>query len=245
VIVSKLRALLTDSGIDDAHTLTGAFGCYRLDLPEGTWVDVVVAANAAREAEEALAAGDLKQAKAAAALAESLVRQPFLPGEDGTWVEEKRRELTDVRDRALNALADVCLRSGEPQEAVKWAEQTVALAPFRETGYRRLMEAHAAAGNRAGHFVCTSAYDGFSQRSSEPTRHPRSSRSTAAFSKLLLPTMVRRPHPTRRRPTRTPLRIVNARRRRATPPRRPRHGEDCVWEWQSQRSCALRRRSLQ
>jgi SARP family transcriptional regulator, regulator of embCAB operon len=149
VIVSKLRALLADSGIDGAHTLTGAFGCYRLDLPEGTWVDVVVAANAAREAEEALAAGDLKQAKAGAALAESLVRQPFLPGEDGTWVEEKRRELTDVRDCALNALADVCLRSGEPQEAVKWAEQTVALAPFRETGYRRLMEAHAAAGNRA------------------------------------------------------------------------------------------------
>ena len=149
VIVSKLRTLLADSGIDGAHTLTGAFGCYRLDLPEGTWVDVVVAANAAREAEEALAAGDLKQAKAAAARAESLVRQPFLPGEDGTWVEEKRREVADVRDSALNALADVCLRSGEPQEAVKWAEQTVALAPFRETGYRRLMEAHAAAGNRA------------------------------------------------------------------------------------------------
>ena len=42
-----------------------------------------------------------------------------------------------------------CLRSGEPQEAVEWAEQTIVLAPFRETGYRRLMEAHAAAGNRA------------------------------------------------------------------------------------------------
>src|SRR5215217_5353809 len=36
-----------------------------------------------------------------------------------------------------------------PPAAVKWAEQTVALAPFRETGYRHLMEAHAAAGNRA------------------------------------------------------------------------------------------------
>ena len=30
-----------------------------------------------------------------------------------------------------------------------WAEQTTALEPFRETGYRRLMEAHVAAGNRA------------------------------------------------------------------------------------------------
>ena len=49
----------------------------------------------------------------------------------------------------MSTLADACLRSDEPNEAVKWAEQTIALAPFRETGYRRLMEAHIAAGNRA------------------------------------------------------------------------------------------------
>jgi YVTN family beta-propeller protein len=41
------------------------------------------------------------------------------------------------------------LRSGDTREAVRWAEETVALAPFRESGYRRLMEAHVAAGNRA------------------------------------------------------------------------------------------------
>ena len=65
------------------------------------------------------------------------------------WVEEKRREFADVRGRALSALADACLRSGDAPAAAKWAEQTIALAPFRETGYRRLMEAHVAAGNRA------------------------------------------------------------------------------------------------
>jgi YVTN family beta-propeller protein len=148
-IVSKLRGLLADRGIDSANVLTGAFGCYRLELPEGTWVDVIVAANAAQVAEEALAASDLDKAKAAAALAASLLQQPFLPGEEGSWVEEKRREFVDVRGRALSALADAYLRSGNASEAAKWAEQTIALAPFRETGYRRLMEAHAAAGNRA------------------------------------------------------------------------------------------------
>src|SRR5262249_43163282 len=61
----------------------------------------------------------------------------------------KRREFADVRGRALSALADACLRSGDAPAAAKWAEQTIALAPFRETGYRRLMEAHVAAGNRA------------------------------------------------------------------------------------------------
>ena len=148
VIASKLRNLLADHGFDGANALTGAFGCYRLALPEGTWVDVVVAATAAQEAEDALAAGDLDEAKTAALLAASLVRKPFLPGEDGTWVEEKRRGLADVRGRALNALAAAYLRSGDAPEAVKWAEQTIAFEPFRETGYRLLMEAHVAAGNR-------------------------------------------------------------------------------------------------
>ncbi len=149
VLVSKLRSLLTNQGIDGAKALTSAFGCYRLELPEGSWVDVIVAANAAQEAEEALAAGDLEQAKSAAVLVESLLQQPFLPGEEGAWVDEKRRELAEVRGRALTALAETCLRSGDVREAVKWAEQTIALAPFRETGYRRLMDAHAADGNRA------------------------------------------------------------------------------------------------
>ena len=119
------------------NALTGAFGCYRLELPEGTWVDVIVAANAAQEAEEALAAGDLDEAKAAAMSAVSLVRQPFLPGEDGSWVEAKRHEFADIRSRALSALAEASLGSGDASEAAKWAEQMIALEPFRETGYRR------------------------------------------------------------------------------------------------------------
>ena len=149
VVVSKLRGLVTDIGLDGSTVLTGAFGCYRLELPEGSWVDVIVAANAAQEAEGALAAGDLEEARDAATLAESLVRHPFMPGEEGTWVEEQRRALADVRGRALATLTDACLQSGDASAAVKWAEQTIALAPFRETGYRRLMEGHIAAGNRA------------------------------------------------------------------------------------------------
>jgi YVTN family beta-propeller protein len=148
VLVSKLRSLLADGG-DGANALTSAFGCYRLDLPGGTWIDVIAATDAAREAERALATGDLAAAKAAAELAAAVLGQPFLPGQEGVWVDEKRRQFADVRDRALSVLSEASLRSGEATEAVRWAEQTVALAPFRETGYRQLMEAHVAAGNRA------------------------------------------------------------------------------------------------
>ena len=145
VIASKLRGLVAEDGI----TLTNAFGCYRLDLPEGTWVDLFAAASGAQDAEEALAAGELDQARAAAESAESLARRPFLPGEDGAWVEQERRDLADIRERALSVLADACLRSGAAREAAKWAEELIALSPFREAGYRRLMEAHVVAGNRA------------------------------------------------------------------------------------------------
>jgi DNA-binding SARP family transcriptional activator/ABC-type branched-subunit amino acid transport system substrate-binding protein len=149
VLVSKLRGLLAERGLDGPNVLTSAFGCYRLVLPEGSWVDVIAAADAVQQAEEVLAAGNLEDAKAAALLAESLVRRPFLPGEGGTWVEEKRREFADVLDRALAVLAEASLRSGAAKEAAKWAEQAITREPFRETSYRHLMEAHAAAGNRA------------------------------------------------------------------------------------------------
>jgi YVTN family beta-propeller protein len=149
VVVSKLRALLVERGVDGSDVLTSAFGCYRLNLPEGTWVDVAAAAEASREAEAALAADDLEQAKTLAMRAVSHARRPFLPGEEGGWVDGKRRELTDVLRGALACLSDAGLRSGDDAEAAKWAEELIALEPYRETGYRRLMAAHTAAGNRA------------------------------------------------------------------------------------------------
>jgi ABC-type transport system substrate-binding protein/DNA-binding SARP family transcriptional activator len=149
VLVSKLRSLLTEAGLDGPHALTAPFGCYRLELPEGTWIDAIAAADAAGEAERALAAGDPAAAKTAALLAESLTRRAFLPGDNGAWVEDKRRELADARSRAVTALAGACLRTGAGGEAASWAEQAIGLEPFRETGYRLLMEAHAADGNRA------------------------------------------------------------------------------------------------
>src|SRR5438093_3930162 len=63
-IASKLRALLGECGLDGAKALTSAFGCYRLELPEGSWVDLTAAAQGADAAEAALAAGRFDTAKA-------------------------------------------------------------------------------------------------------------------------------------------------------------------------------------
>jgi DNA-binding SARP family transcriptional activator/sugar lactone lactonase YvrE len=149
LLVSKLRKVLADSPDHDRAELLAAEGGYRLELPPGTWVDVFAAESAARDAEERLAAGAPDEAIAGAMLAESLLREPFMPGEDGNWVQTKRRECEGLRARALNTLADASLQSGRMEASLQWAEQAVAIEPFRDSGYRRLMAAHAAAGNRA------------------------------------------------------------------------------------------------
>jgi SARP family transcriptional regulator, regulator of embCAB operon len=149
VLVSKLRALLEECGVDGQEALRSAFGCYQLVLPPGAWIDLAAAREAADRTEAALSTGDTRVAREAAAEAAALARRSFLPGEDGLWIEEKRRELSELLVRALECAADACLAAGDTREAVRHAEELTALEPYREGGYRRLMQAHAAAGDNA------------------------------------------------------------------------------------------------
>jgi ABC-type glycerol-3-phosphate transport system substrate-binding protein/DNA-binding SARP family transcriptional activator len=149
VLVSKLRALLEECGVDGQEALRSAFGCYQLVLPPGAWIDVAVAREAADRAEAALDAGDIRVAREAAGEAAALARRSFLPGEDGAWVDEKRRELSELLVGVLECLADACLAAGDAREAVRHAEELTALEPYREGGYRRLMQAHVGAGDSA------------------------------------------------------------------------------------------------
>jgi peptide/nickel transport system substrate-binding protein len=148
-VASKLRALLAECGLDGGQALTAAFGSYRLALPEGTWIDLAAAAEAVDAAEKALAADWLEPAKHEARRAASVASLPLLPGENGSWVEGQRRGLAKILLRALECLADACLRSGDAGEAARAAEEAIALEPFRESNHRRLMQAHADAGNTA------------------------------------------------------------------------------------------------
>lgn len=149
VLMTKLRSLLEECGIDGSSALTAAFGCYRLALPTGAWIDVDAAANAVERAEAARAAGALHEARAQASTAAELARGIFLPGEEGSWVEEQRRDLRDILIRALECLRDTALADGELGHAVRYAVEITELEPFRESSYRALMQAHAAAGNPA------------------------------------------------------------------------------------------------
>ena len=149
VLMTKLRALLVECGIDGSTALTSAFGCYALTLPAGTWIDVEAAADTLERAERALAAGDLGEAHSEGSLAAELARRSFLPGQDGSWVEGRRRDQHELLVRSLECLNEASFGAEDFAEAARHAEEVVELEPYRESGYRLLMEAHAAAGNRA------------------------------------------------------------------------------------------------
>lgn len=148
-IVSKLRSGLDRVGLDASATLISAAGCYDLRFPPGSWVDMEAAADAIHEAETALRAGDPASAYGPSAVAHHIARRPFLPGEEAPWIERRREKLRSILVRALECRAEVYLWNGEFPLAIEVARDVIDLEPFRESGHRFLMRAHAAAGNAA------------------------------------------------------------------------------------------------
>lgn len=146
-VMSKLRALMSSAGLGRVAVETVSSG-YRLNLPAAAWIDVDTAAEAVHEAEAALRTGSHEAAYGPAVVACAILRRPFLLGEDGTWIEDRRRRLLVLRLRALDCLAEIHSWNREPTLALRAAEEAVELEPYRETSYRALMRIHDRAGNR-------------------------------------------------------------------------------------------------
>lgn len=143
-LLSKLRSVLGPGVLEGKSEL-------RLVLPTGTWIDVEAASEAIHRAESAVALGDWTAAWGPARIALGVAGRGFLPGFEASWVEERRRALDDLRLRALECVAAAGLGLGGPELAAteRSARALVEAAPFRESGYRLLMEALAARGNVA------------------------------------------------------------------------------------------------
>lgn len=97
-----------------------------------------------------------------------LYRGELLPGfhvDDGSarlerWLEEQRSRLRREALAAAGRLADAAEGDGETGEAVRWAREAAALAPYDEPAHRRLMELLAAAGDRVGAVRAFEAFAG-------------------------------------------------------------------------------------
>ena len=148
-IVSRLRSRLATLGLVRSHIIGNAFGCYQFSPPSDTWVDIEAALHGVDVAEGAIVAGNPQGAYGASLIATTILRRPFLPGDDGAWAESRRAALAGVLLRAIDCRVDALAANGELRLALTHAQEAVRLEPYRESGYRRLMRLHAQNGDRA------------------------------------------------------------------------------------------------
>jgi DNA-binding SARP family transcriptional activator len=112
-------------------------------------VDIEAAEASVVMAESALTNGNLVAACDHALAAHATAVKPFIPGEEGEWVDHRRAVLRGLLLRALDVLGEARLGRGETALAVEAGEEAIALDPYRERTHRLLMAAYAAAGSRA------------------------------------------------------------------------------------------------
>jgi SARP family transcriptional regulator, regulator of embCAB operon len=138
-IVSRLRSRLAGVGVPRHRTIASAFGCYQFSPPGEAWVDVEAALAGIDAAEGAIAAGDPQAAYGSSLIATTVLRRPFLTGQDGVWVDERRATLASFLVRALDCRIEALAANGELELALTHAREVVRLEPYRESAYRRLM----------------------------------------------------------------------------------------------------------
>lgn len=141
-VLSKLRRALGQGTLHGRREL-------ELALPPGAWVDVEAARDSAARAERALERSDWRAAADDGRKASEIAGETLLAGHDGHWVEEARRELEELRLRALELVAAAGLELGPSgaAPAERAARAVIAAAPLRESAYGLLIDAAAARGN--------------------------------------------------------------------------------------------------
>ena len=147
-IISRLRARLATLGLVRSHIIGNAFGCYQFSAPTDTWVDVEAAFAGVDAAEGAVAAGNPQAAYGPSLIATTILKRPFLPGDDGPWAEARRIALAAALVRALDSRVEALAANGEVELALTHAKEAVRLEPYRESGYRRLMRMQVRNGDR-------------------------------------------------------------------------------------------------
>ena len=156
----KVLALLWPDADDERGPRTLAQALYALRKDLGSeeavagarelYLDPATVASDVSEFAAAVARGDDERAVA-------LYRGPFLDGfrltgadEFMRWVERERGALAQDYFRALESLARSAFSRGDPVTAVSWWRKLAAIEPLNARVTVGLMEALAAAGDRAG-----------------------------------------------------------------------------------------------
>jgi len=152
-LASRIRAALRPITQEArALQIQHATGRYMLETPAGTFVDHERARAALHEAELASRKSELARTWTEARVALEICRRGFLAGDEAPWIIGQRRLLLEGTHRAFELLTSADLERGRPEDAATSARQLVELDPLRESGYRLLMRALAASGDRGEAF---------------------------------------------------------------------------------------------
>ena len=143
-VLSRLRRSVEPAAIEGRDRVI-------LVLPDPVWIDVGEATRCLEAARAAASRGLWEGVRKHSEAAVRLLRPGFLPGVDGDWVEVRRREVEELLLEALESFARAALtvRSPDLGVAERASRELIARSPYRETGYRFLMEALASGGNVA------------------------------------------------------------------------------------------------
>jgi DNA-binding SARP family transcriptional activator len=143
-VLSRLRHVV---GAEHMH----GRGEVRLILPGDAWIDFEAADEAIHRAESAIAQRQWTRAWGPSLVALFAARRGFLRGEDLPWIAPHRRRLDEIHCSALECYTASALgiAGGELHVGERTARELIQLAPYRESGYRLLMEIHAVRGNIA------------------------------------------------------------------------------------------------
>ena len=131
-----------------------------------------------------MAAQDWPRAWNSSQAALSTARREFLPGESAPWVLEWRSFLAQLEVRALECYtaASIGIGTSELAAAERCARALIEKEPYREAGYRLLMEAQLAAGNSAEAMY---VYDGLRRLLSEELGMSPSAETQKLHKRLL------------------------------------------------------------
>src|SRR4051794_17730282 len=143
--LSRLRKAIGASRLEGRAELS-------LALPADTWIDWEVAHDGLAQARAAIQAGNWRGAWDPAREAVAIAEGGLLPGLEAAWIDERRRELHDLRVEALEAIASIGVGirgASELAAAEIAARQAIESAPFRESARAALMEVLRARGNVA------------------------------------------------------------------------------------------------
>jgi SARP family transcriptional regulator, regulator of embCAB operon len=143
-VLSRLRRAIGMDAVEGR-------GEVRLMLPSDAWIDYEAAEEALHRAESAIAQSKWARAWGPSLVALFVARRGLLRGEDAPWIEPHRRRLEDIHISALECYtaSALGLAGSELHVGERTARELIELAPYRESGYRLLMEILSARGNTA------------------------------------------------------------------------------------------------